>query len=248
MSIIERILSFGIVISVSTLFFRFSNPSKALLVLCCPSNANGFVTTPTITSPENNSVNQAASVIVTSTAFVSMDTGEHLSSDWEIERKSDMSVSIQLIENSEKYLTSLVLNDLVEDSLYIIRVRHKSTKGNFSAWSNIMQFSTMYRYIEKPSILIPDHGTRDLYDNISFKSSPFKSHARSGHKSSTWSIKKKTGLTTTEVIVDELENFEYLTQYNHMNATDNSTYLVKVKYKDDNGLSSEWSETTVILK
>jgi hypothetical protein len=44
LSMIESILSFGMVISVSTFSFNDSNQSSDLLILFCPSKANGFVT------------------------------------------------------------------------------------------------------------------------------------------------------------------------------------------------------------
>jgi len=45
---IESILSFGIVISVSTFSLSKSYPSIDLLILFCHSKANGFVTTQTV--------------------------------------------------------------------------------------------------------------------------------------------------------------------------------------------------------
>jgi hypothetical protein len=53
LSMIDRILSFGIVISVSTFSFNASNPSKDLLILFCHSNANGFVTIHTLKAPSS---------------------------------------------------------------------------------------------------------------------------------------------------------------------------------------------------
>jgi hypothetical protein len=53
LSIIERILSFGIVISVSTFSFIASNPSIDFHILFCPSKANGFVTTHTVRAPSS---------------------------------------------------------------------------------------------------------------------------------------------------------------------------------------------------
>jgi len=48
---IERILSFGIVISVSTFSLSSSYPSIAFEVLFCPSKLNGLVTTHTVSAP-----------------------------------------------------------------------------------------------------------------------------------------------------------------------------------------------------
>jgi len=45
LSIIERILSFGIVISASTFSFNLSYPSRACSILLFHSKENGFVTT-----------------------------------------------------------------------------------------------------------------------------------------------------------------------------------------------------------
>jgi hypothetical protein len=53
LSIIERILSFGMVIRVSTFSLSRSYPSNATPLLLCPSNANGFVTTPTTSAPRD---------------------------------------------------------------------------------------------------------------------------------------------------------------------------------------------------
>ena len=50
---ILRILSFGIVISVSTLSLSASYPSRDLSCLFCPSKENGFVTTHTVRAPSS---------------------------------------------------------------------------------------------------------------------------------------------------------------------------------------------------
>gem|GEM_PF-890363 len=50
LSIIVKILSFGIVINVSTFSFKALYASKAFPVLDCPSNENGFVTTQTVSA------------------------------------------------------------------------------------------------------------------------------------------------------------------------------------------------------
>jgi len=48
LSIIDKILSFGIVINVSTFSFKEANQSKDLLILFCPSKENGLVTIQTV--------------------------------------------------------------------------------------------------------------------------------------------------------------------------------------------------------
>lgn len=53
LSIIERILSFGITMSVSTFSLSDSYPSSDFEDLFCPSNANGFVTTQIVSAPSS---------------------------------------------------------------------------------------------------------------------------------------------------------------------------------------------------
>jgi hypothetical protein len=53
LSIIERILSFGIVIRVSTLSLSFSKPSSHWNALLCHSNPKGLVTTHTTKAPSH---------------------------------------------------------------------------------------------------------------------------------------------------------------------------------------------------
>ena len=48
LSAIARSFSFGIITSVSTCCFKFSNPISACLILLLPSNGKGLVTTPTV--------------------------------------------------------------------------------------------------------------------------------------------------------------------------------------------------------
>ena len=51
LSTISRRRSFGITINVSTAFFKFSIPLRALFIRCFASKRNGFVTTPTVRIP-----------------------------------------------------------------------------------------------------------------------------------------------------------------------------------------------------
>ena len=51
LSTISRRRSLGITIRVSTAFFRFSIPSRALFIRCFASKRKGFVTTPTVRIP-----------------------------------------------------------------------------------------------------------------------------------------------------------------------------------------------------
>jgi hypothetical protein len=67
LSIIDKILSFGIVINVSTFSFKLSNPSIDFPILFCHSNENGFVTTHTVkaqSSLANSAITGAAQVPV----------------------------------------------------------------------------------------------------------------------------------------------------------------------------------------
>jgi len=110
------------------------------------TTASSYVETPNIISPVHGVIDQGPSVAFTSTPYVSIDNGDHKSSDWQIASTVDfVTLALNLIDN-EKYKTIVNVNNLVQNTIYYARVRYKSTNDNYSNWSNAIQFTTFFLY------------------------------------------------------------------------------------------------------
>lgn len=213
--------------------------------ICYFFTHGSYIDTPTIITPNYGQVGLGGNVTFITSDFKSIFNQSHSVSDWQI--SLDKSFASGVNETNTPFLTKFTAKGLLAGKTYYARVRHGSNTTLKSEWSPVIDFTTASNFIEKPVITLPTHGDNNQFDNICFKATPFVSLDSNAHAASVWSIKKKTGSTTTETIVNDLETYEFLTQFNLMNATFNSTYLIKVKYKDNLGNFSEWSETSVFI-
>jgi len=113
----------------------------AMLFSLLPSS---YIETPSITPPEHGVIDQGPSVAFTSTPYVSIDNGDHKSSDWQISSTVDFATLALNLTDTEKYKTVAGVNTLVQNTIYYARVRYKSTNDNYSNWSNAIQFTTAF--------------------------------------------------------------------------------------------------------
>ena len=204
-----------------------------------------YITTPKIETPLYGQISLGRDVTLVSSEFESIANQSHAYSDWQISTSKTFNTGTS--EVNSPFLTKFVAKNLSPGTVYYARVRYCSNTELKSQWSSVLEFTTSNNFIEKPSITVPIHGDDKQYDNICFKSTPFKAFSSSSHASSTWSIRKKTGASTTTTVINDVESTEFLTQFNLINAEFNTTYLIRVKYKDDSGYSSDWSESSVFV-
>lgn len=102
---------------------------------------------PSVTSPTNNQVDVAISPTIVSSAFTALGDGStHDSTDWQIATDSGFTNLVQSINNSSTNKTSWTPGSLAILTDHYVRVRHRSSNGKVSAWSNVIKFTTANVY------------------------------------------------------------------------------------------------------
>lgn len=101
------------------------------------------VSTPSITSPSSGSSLSPDGVSFTSSAFSSSSSSAtHSNSDWEIATNSAFTTIVKSVYASTSDKTSWSVSGLTAGATYYVRVKHVSSGGAESAWSNMVSFST----------------------------------------------------------------------------------------------------------
>lgn len=101
------------------------------------------VSTPSITSPSSGSSLSPDGVTFTASAFSSSSSSAtHSNSDWEISTNSAFTSIVKSAYASTTEKTSWSVSGLTAGATYYVRVKHTSSSGKDSAWSNTISFST----------------------------------------------------------------------------------------------------------
>ena len=179
---------------------------------------------------------------VASTNFYAVTTdgvapGTHDSTDWQINTSNGFeSATYVYNQNDTVNKTSLTVpaSTLELNKTYYLRIRHRDTLGNISNWSQIAEFDTGSQ-INKPTITISSP-TALLPIIPSSAYVGVNTHSRSD-----WQISTDYyfGTITSQI----LDSPSMLTQYYdaNVNLTHNTLYYIRVRYKDNLGQYSEWS-------
>ena len=115
----------------------------AFYIMVTKGGAVESVTTPSITSPSSGASLSPDGASFTSSAFSSSSSGStHASSDWEISTNSAFTTIVKSAYASTSDKTSWNVSGLAAGATYYVRVKHVSSGGAESAWSNAVSFST----------------------------------------------------------------------------------------------------------
>lgn len=182
---------------------------------------------------------------VVSTAFYAVTTdgvapGTHQSTDWQINTSNGFeSASFVYNQNDTVNITQLTVpaSTLTSNNTYYMRVRHRDTLGNISNWSQVAEFNTGAQ-ISTPTITI--NSPTSLEPIIA-------SSAYSGvntHSRTDWQI--STAQNFSSIFAELLDSPSALTQWtaSGIALTHDTLYYVRVRYKDNLGQYSQWSDST----
>lgn len=97
---------------------------------------------PSVTAPAYGTKISGTSQTFTSSAYAGT-LSPHFSSDWQIASDIDFAVMKFQTVNDTASKTSWAVTGLVATTSYFTRVRHKSTDGVYSEWSEPIRFSTL---------------------------------------------------------------------------------------------------------
>lgn len=199
--------------------------------------------TPTITSPTANAVVQTTSYIFTSSAFVQIgDSSTHLNSDWQIATDAGFTNVVFSTTADAVNKVSWTVPGLSNNASYFVRVRHRATNNNASAYSPTIAFSISSPIPVTPTITSPADGSANMVTNPSFSSSAFVALPDSStHISSDWQIATDAGFTN--VVFSATDSTTYKTSYNVSGLSVNTQYFARVRYKSSNGNKSAYSST-----
>jgi hypothetical protein len=120
-----------------------------------------------ISPPSSNGIIKAKVIFVCSAFSSTSPTDAHLSTTWQLSRRSDFSViDKELAGATGNNLLSWTILDLLESSVYYARVRHNGSISGNSIWSQTLTFSTRISFwprIETAAINSPDGRTGDNF-------------------------------------------------------------------------------------
>lgn len=109
--------------------------------------------TPSITAPGNNATDISLTPTFTSSAFgVMADSSTHASSDWQVATDAGFTNVVKSTSADAANKVAWATSGLTINTAYRVRVRHRSTNGKVSAWSNAVTFTTINVFVYNTTI------------------------------------------------------------------------------------------------
>lgn len=125
------------------------------------------ITTPSITSPVQGFNQAGASVTFTSSDFLYEGVSDtHKASSWQLATDSSFLSIVATVSNNTTNLTSWVVESLVPDTTYYVRVKHTGERNGSSEWSAVSSLRTranFYPLNEIAKIISPDTSTYGVF-------------------------------------------------------------------------------------
>ena len=198
-----------------------------------------YVNTPTINSVDKETSDLTPTFFGSSFSFNGVLV--HNASDWQIATDIDFTNIVSENLNSPS-LESWSASGLERNTTYYVRVRYKTEQGVNSLWSNPVTYITDIPRVSVPSITAPTAYQLDVDLLTTISASVFESNYSSIHATSDWEI--STNASFTGIVFSAYDSL-FKTSIDTGILPYNVALYVRVRYKDDSGLVSGWSETSV---
>lgn len=212
----------------------------------------GYVDTPSILTPANNSTVYVTdgNITVTSSTFASTPTtDEHVSSDWKL--TSDPAGNNIIAETSgsdELYQHTFAGVEIQDGATVYVWVRYNSKNYGSSDWASHAVI-TRYGMVNTPSIVTPLAGTEVYVINgeLTATSSEFATTPNTDtHSSTDWKI--TSDISGNSVLAEDL-NTKDLTQHTFTGLVvkDSQPVYIWVRYHGVEFGTSEWSQYRIVI-
>ena len=201
---------------------------------------NISIATPTITSPIDEAIDVSIMPTIVSSAYSIIGSSEtHLSTDWQVATDSEFTAVVaESLGNTTNLTSWTVPSNLTPNTIYYVRVRHKSATYT-SSWSNTANFTTLNVSVVTPTITAPIAEATDVLVTPTITTSNYSFVGGSEtHISTDWEIATDSGFTN--VVKSSLADTVNLTSWTPTALNDMTGYYVRARHKSVN-YTSNWS-------
>ena len=204
---------------------------------------------PSCVSPEDGASGIALNPTLRSSAFSDPDVGDsHAASQWRIAAApGDYGNPVWLSPEVASDLTQITIAGglLNGNTAYCWQVRHQDNRGDWSEWSEGRSFTTLNRPPDRPAPVSPPPGATGTSLSLTLESSVFSDPDTSDtHAASQWQMTMEAGDYGSPVFDSAHAVGSSLTSIiiSTCNLNPNTAYYWRVRYQDNHGAWSEWSE------
>lgn len=202
-----------------------------------------IVLPPRIISPESGINNQPSVVRLTASDFLVNDyVDTHTVSHWELSKNDNFTDIVQSAIDDAVNLKTWVVNGLLANTTYYVRVRYKGASNGYSAWSLVSNFKTVASYNPaKPKIVYPLNKANNMNLSDLIESSDFEMVGGNDiHVASDWQIATDAGFNN--IVVSQVNSSLYLQLLTYSGLTDFTRYYVRTRYKSEIYGYGPWSD------
>lgn len=225
----------------------YNNQNSPTTFLAVGNEENCFPLTPINSSPVNSAVNQFTEVTLSASDFSSPVGLTHFASQWQITTTpGNYGTAVFDAVTTSPDLTSKSVS-LTPGTIYYWHVRYQDSNGYWSNYSSETSFKTSYL----PTVPINSSPTNGaLKQNLTpiLSASDFSdADSGSSQSASQWQVRLVTDPTYSLPIYDSGTDTVNLNSISIPEGvlSDNTTYMWRVRYRDDVSMWSEYSTETV---
>lgn len=201
------------------------------------------VNRPVIAYPSNGMIDLDSVLTFESNNFSMSDSyDQHATSDWQLAVDIGFNSIVKQTEYDAINRTTWSVTELIENTTYYLRVRHRSIFSGASEWSNVCIFKTKQVYKPAPPVLEnPEPNSSSVNLKATFTFSDFqtigKAHDR--HISTDWQLAIDSNFET--IIKSSFNDSENLTNWYVEGLNDLRVYYIRARYTGINYGQGEWS-------
>jgi hypothetical protein len=201
------------------------------------------VNRPVIAYPSNGMIELDSVLIFESNIFsMSNSYDQHASSDWQLALDVNFSNIVKQSDYDKVNRTTWSVTELIENTTYYLRVRHRSVFSGSSEWSNVCIFKTREHYKPAPPVLEnpePNSNSVNLKATFTFSDFEILGKANDRHFKTDWQLAVDPNFDT--VIKSSFNDVENLNSWYVEGLSDFRVYYIRARYTGVNYGQGDWS-------